>query len=184
MGIKWKLGWAYGIFILLLLVGSSNAVNLTDGLDGLAGGLSGIAFIAYGLISWGSFWIEGYQDIGIFCFVLVGSLLGFLVYNTNPAKVFMGDTGSLTLGATLATVAILTSHELSLALIGGVFVIETITVIIQIISVRIFHKKTFLMTPIHHHFERLGWMETDIVKLFWIVGLLFSLVALIYGVWL
>lgn len=184
LGIKWKLGWAYGIFILLLLVGSSNAVNLTDGLDGLAGGLSGIAFIAYGLISWGSFWIEGYQDIGIFCFVLVGSLLGFLVYNTNPAKVFMGDTGSLTLGATLATVAILTSHELSLALIGGVFVIETITVIIQIISVRIFHKKTFLMTPIHHHFERLGWMETDIVKLFWIVGLLFSLVALIYGVWL
>ncbi len=184
LGIKWKLGWAYGLFILFLLVGSSNAVNLTDGLDGLAGGLSGIAFIAYGLISWGSFWIEGYQDIGIFCFVLVGSLLGFLVYNTNPAKVFMGDTGSLTLGATLATVAILTSHELSLALIGGVFVIETITVIIQIISVRIFHRKTFLMTPIHHHFERLGWMETDIVKMFWIVGLLFSLVALIYGVWL
>ena len=184
LGIKWKLGWGYGLFILFLLVGSSNAVNLTDGLDGLAGGLAGIAFIAYGLISWGSFWIEGYQDIGIFCFVLVGSLLGFLVYNTNPAKVFMGDTGSLTLGATLATVAILTSHELSLALIGGVFVIETITVIIQIISVRIFHKKTFLMTPIHHHFERLGWMETDIVKMFWIIGLLFSLLALIYGVWL
>lgn len=184
LGIKWKLGWGYGLFILFLLVGSSNAVNLTDGLDGLAGGLAGIAFIAYGLISWGSFWIQGYQDIGIFCFVLVGSLLGFLVYNTNPAKVFMGDTGSLTLGATLATVAILTSHELSLALIGGVFVIETITVIIQIISVRIFHKKTFLMTPIHHHFERLGWMETDIVKMFWIIGLLFSLLALIYGVWL
>lgn len=184
LGIKWKLGWGYGLFILFLLVGSSNAVNITDGLDGLAGGLSGIAFVAYGLISWGSFWIEGYQDMGIFCFVLVGSLLGFLVYNTNPAKVFMGDTGSLTLGATLATVAILTSHELSLALIGGVFVIETITVIIQIISVRIFHRKTFLMTPIHHHFERLGWLETDIVKLFWIVGLLFSLVALIYGVWL
>ena len=184
LGIKWKLGWGYGIFILLLLVGSSNAVNLTDGLDGLSGGLSVIAFISYGLISWGSFWIVGYQDIGIFCFVLVGSLLGFLVYNTNPAKVFMGDTGSLTLGATLATVAVLTSHELSLALIGGVFVIETLTVIIQIISVRFFHKKTFLMTPIHHHFERLGWIETDIVKLFWIVGLIFSLLALIYGVWL
>ena len=86
-----------------------------EGLDGLAGGLSAIAFLAFGLISWGSFWIEGYQDIGIFCFVLVGSIMGFLVYNSHPAKVFMGDTGSLTLGATLATVAILTSHELSLA---------------------------------------------------------------------
>ena len=130
--IKWNLDWFYGVFILLLLVGSSNAVNLTDGLDGLAGGLSAIAFLAFGLISWGSYWIEGYQDMGIFCFVLVGSIMGFLVYNTNPAKVFMGDTGSLTLGATLATIAILTNHELSLAVIGGIFVIETLSVIIQI----------------------------------------------------
>ena len=156
LGIKWNLGWFYGVFILFLLVGSSNAVNLTDGLDGLAGGLSAISFLAFGLISWGSYWIQGYQDMGIFCFVLVGSLIGFLVYNTNPAKVFMGDTGSLTLGATLATIAILTSHELSLAVIGGVFVIETLTVIIQVISVKFFHKRVFLMAPIHHHFERLG----------------------------
>ena len=156
LGIKWNLGWFYGVFILFLLVGSSNAVNLTDGIDGLAGGLSAISFLAFGLISWGSYWIQGYQDIGIFCFVLVGSLIGFLVYNTNTAKVFMGDTGSLTLGATLATIAILTSHELSLAVIGGVFVIETLTVIIQVISVKFFHKRVFLMAPIHHHFERLG----------------------------
>ena len=184
LGIEWNVGWFYGVFILFLLVGSSNAVNLTDGLDGLAGGLSAISFLAFGLISWGSYWIQGYQDMGIFCFVLVGSLIGFLVYNTNPAKVFMGDTGSLTLGATLATIAILTSHELSLAVIGGVFVIETLTVIIQVISVKFFHKRVFLMAPIHHHFERLGWRESDIVKLFWIAGLILALLALIYGVWL
>ena len=110
--------------------------------------------------------------------------MGFLVYNTNPAKVFMGDTGSLTLGATLATIAILTNHELSLAIIGGVFVIETLTVIIQLFSVIVFKKKVFLMTPIHHHFERLGWSEGNIVKLFWIVGFILCLLALIYGVWL
>lgn len=184
LNIKWNLDWFYGVFILLLLVGSSNAVNLTDGLDGLAGGLSAISFLAFGLISWGSYWIEGYQDMGIFCFILVGSIMGFLVYNTNPAKVFMGDTGSLTLGATLATIAILTNHELSLAVIGGIFVIETLTVIIQITSVVLFKKKVFLMTPIHHHFERLGWKESDIVKLFWIAGFILCLLALIYGVWL
>ena len=184
LGIKWNLGWGYGLFILFLLVGTSNAVNLTDGLDGLAGGLSAIAFVAFGLISWGSYWIQGYQDMGIFCFIVVGSLMGFLVYNTNPAKVFMGDTGSLTLGATLATIAILTNHELSLAVIGGVFVIETLSVMIQITSVVLFKKKVFLMTPIHHHFERLGWREGDIVKVFWIAGFILCLLALIYGVWL
>ena len=182
--IKWNLDWFYGVFILLLLVGSSNAVNLTDGLDGLAGGLSAIAFLAFGLIAWGSYWIEGYQDMGIFCFILVGSIMGFLVYNTNPAKVFMGDTGSLTLGATLATIASRTNHEFSLAVIGGIFVIETLSVIIQITSVVLLKKKVFLMTPIHHHFERLGWRESDIVKLFWIAGFILCLLALIYGVWL
>lgn len=184
LGIDWNLGWFYGVFILFLLVGSSNAVNLTDGLDGLAGGLSAIAFLAFGLIAMGSWWIEGNSDMGIFCFILMGSIMGFLVYNSNPAKVFMGDTGSLTLGATMATIAILTSHELSLAVIGGVFVIETLTVIIQISSVVSLKRRVFLMTPIHHHFERLGWRENDIVKLFWIVGFILSLCALIYGVWL
>ena len=143
---EWNLSWFYGVFILFLLVGTSNAVNLTDGLDGLAGGLSAISFLAYGLISWGSYWISGYQDIGIFCFILVGCIMGFLVFNSTPAKVFMGDTGSLSLGATLATVAIVTSHEFSLAVIGGVFVIETLSVIIQIFSVVVFGKKVFLMS--------------------------------------
>ena len=181
---EWNLSWFYGFFILFLLVGTSNAVNLNDGLDGLAGGLSAISFLAYGLIAWGSSWISGYQEIGIYCFVLVGSIMGFLVYNSHPAKIFMGDTGSLALGATLATVAILTSHEFSLAVIGGIFVIETLSVIIQIFSVVVFKRRVFLMSPIHHHFERLGWSEGDIVKLFWIGGFILSLIALIYGVWL
>ena len=152
LGIDWNLGWFYGVFILFLLVGSSNAVNLTDGLDGLAGGLSAIAFLAFGLIAMGSWWIEGNSDMGIFCFILMGSIMGFLVYNSNPAKVFMGDTGSLTLGATMATIAILTSHELSLAVIGGVFVIETLTVIIQISSVVLLKRRVFLMTTIQKKF--------------------------------
>ena len=181
---EWNLSWFYGIFILFLLVGTSNAVNLTDGLDGLASGLSAIGFIAYGLIAWSCTTVAGYQDLGIFCFILTGCIMGFLVYNSNPAKVFMGDTGSLSLGATLATIAILTNHELSLAVIGGVFVIETLSVIIQIFSVVVFKKRVFLMSPIHHHFERLGWSEGDIVKLFWIAGFILCLLALIYGVWL
>ena len=184
LGINVDLGWIYGLFILFLLVGSSNAVNLTDGLDGLAGGLSLIAFLSFGIITWGSSWIEGYQEMAIFCFILVGSLLGFLVYNTHPAKVFMGDTGSLSLGATLAAIAILTKHELSLAVIGGVFVIETLSSIIQLTAIKKFHKKVFLMTPIHHHFEKLGWLETDIVKMFLIVGFMLGMIAIYYGVWM
>lgn len=178
------LKWFYGFFILFLLVGSSNAVNITDGEDGLAGGLSAIAFLSFGIISWGSNWIEGYQEIAIFCFILVGSLLGFLVYNSHPAKVFMGDTGSLGLGATLAAVAILTKHELSLAVVGGVFIAETLSSFIQIIAIKKFGKKVFLMAPLHHHFEKLGWEETDIVKLFWIVGFMLGMGAIYYGVWM
>lgn len=184
LNLSVNMGWFYGLFILFLLVGSSNAVNLTDGLDGLAGGLSLVAFLSFGIITWGSTWIEGYQEMAIFCFILVGAILGFLVYNTHPAKVFMGDTGSLALGATLAAIAILTKHELSLAVIGGVFVIEVLSSIIQIFSIKKFHKKVFLMTPLHHHFEKLGWQEGDIVKLFLIVGFMLGMVAIYYGVWL
>lgn len=184
LGINVNLGWVYGIFILFLLVGSSNAVNLTDGLDGLAGGLSLIAFLSFGIITWGTNWVEGNQEMAIFCFILVGSLLGFLVYNTHPAKVFMGDTGSLCLGATLAAIAILTKHELSLAVIGGVFVIETMSSIIQLTAIKKFGKKVFLMTPIHHHFEKLGWEETDIVKMFLIIGFMLGMIAIYYGVWM
>ena len=183
-GIKWELGFAYGLFILFLLVGTTNAVNITDGLDGLCGGLSVMAFLAYGVISYGSDWIPGYDGLAIFSFVLVGSILGFLLFNTHPAKVFMGDTGSLALGGALATIAILTHHELSLALIGGVFVIETLSSLIQIIAIRKFDKKVFLKAPIHHHFEELGWEETDIVKMFWTIGFLLAMFGVVYGVWL
>lgn len=184
LNISVDLKWLYGLFILFLLVGSSNAVNLTDGLDGLAGGLSLIAFLSFGIITWGTTWVEGYQEIAIFCFILVGSILGFLVFNTHPAKVFMGDTGSLCLGATLAAIAILTKHELSLAVIGGVFVIEALSSIIQLTAIIKFKKKVFLMAPLHHHFEKLGYKENDIVKCFLIVGFLLGMVAIYYGVWM
>ena len=184
LGLNINLGWAYGLFILLVLVGTTNAVNITDGLDGLAGGLSALAFMAYGVIAWGTTWLSGYQDIAIFSFVLVGSLIGFLFFNAYPAKVFMGDTGSLALGAALATIAILTRHELSLILIGGVFVVETLSSLIQIIAIRKFHTKVFKKAPLHHHFEELGWAETDIVRIFWTAGFLLSMIGIIYGVWL
>ena len=184
LGLDIPLGWGYGLFILFLLVGTSNAVNITDGLDGLAGGLCAIAFLAFGLLSWNTTWMQGNQEMAIFCFVLVGSLLGFLLFNSHPAKVFMGDMGSLALGGALATIAILTRHELSLPLIGGVFVVETLSSMIQIISIRKFHKKVFKMAPLHHHFEQLGWSEQDIVKVFWVVGLLLAMAAITYGVWI
>ncbi len=184
LGIKINMGWFYGVFLLFVLVASSNAVNITDGLDGLAGGLALMAFLAFGLISWGSSWVDGNMELAIFCFVLVGSLFGFLFYNTHPAKIFMGDTGSLSLGATLASVAIITDHELTLVVVAGVFVIETMVSIIQMISVRFFGKKVFLMSPLHHHFEKLGWEERDIVKVFWVFGLLFSMAAIAFGVWI
>ena len=184
LGINLPLGWAFGLFILLVFVGSSNAVNITDGLDGLCGGLCTIAFLAFGIITWNTGWMEGYQEVAIFCFVLVGALLGFLLFNSHPAKVFMGDLGSLALGGVMATVAIVTRHELSLVLIGGVFVVETLSSMIQIIAIRKFHRKVFKMAPLHHHFEQLGWQETDIVKAFYVVGLLLAMAAITYGVWL
>lgn len=184
LGISIPMGWTFGLFILFLLVGTTNAVNITDGLDGLCGGLSFLALMAYGVISWGSTWVAGNQDMAIFCFVLMGAVLGFLMFNTHPARVFMGDTGSLALGAALATVAILTHHEFSLAIIGGVFVIETLSSFIQIVAIRKFKKRIFLRAPIHHHFEQLGWSETDIVKVFWVVGFMLAMVGVIYGVWL
>ena len=184
LGLEIPMGWTFGIFILFLLVGTTNAVNITDGLDGLCGGLSFMALLAYGVIAWGTTWVSGNQDMAIFCFVLMGAVLGFLVFNTHPARIFMGDTGSLALGAALATVAILTHHEFSLAIVGGVFVIETLSSFIQIIAIRKFKKRVFLRAPIHHHFEQLGWSETDIVKMFWIIGFMLAMVGVIYGVWL
>lgn len=184
LGIEIPMGWFYGFFILFMLVASTNAVNLTDGLDGLAGGLSAIAFLAYGMIAWASRGIEGYTDIGVFCFILVGSLIAFLFYNTHPARVFMGDTGSLALGGTLAAVAIVSSHEITLIVVAGVFVIETLSCIIQRAAVRFTGKRVFLMTPLHHHFEKLGWNERDIVKVFWVAGIILAAIAILWGVWI
>jgi len=179
--LKLNIGWFYGLFILFILIASTNSVNLTDGLDGLATGLSIISLFAFGLIIINTGWLEGYREITLFIFTLIGSLMGFLVFNSNPAKIFMGDTGSLSLGAVLGSISILSRHELLLVLIGIVFVIETVSVILQ----RIYYKKTkkrlFLMTPIHHTFEKIGYKETDIVKLFWIVGFIFSLVSIMIG---
>jgi len=184
LGIKIDMGWLYGAFLLFVLVGSSNSVNITDGLDGLAGGLSAIALFAFGIICWGSPWTQGNEDLAIFCFLTVGALVGFLVYNCYPAKVFMGDTGSLALGAVLGSVAILTNHEITLGVVAGVFIIETLSVIIQLIAIKKFHRKVFKMAPLHHHFEQLGWSEVDIVRLFWSVGLVLSMAAVGFGVWI
>lgn len=184
LNFKWDIGWFYGVFILFILTASSNAVNITDGLDGLAGGLSVIAFLAFGLIAWNTGWLAGYEDIAIFCFILIGSLLGFLIFNVKPAKVFMGDTGSLSLGATLGTLAILTRHELLLVIIGIVFVIETLSCIIQIGYYKLTKKRFFKMAPLHHGLEKEGWKETDIVKLFWVIGLIGAMVSIAFGVWL
>lgn len=180
LGINIEMGWFYGVFLLFVLIGSSNAVNLTDGLDGLAGGLSAISFIAFGLISIA----VGFEEIGIFTFILVGSILGFLIFNTHPAKIFMGDTGSLGLGAVMAAIAIITHREVTLIVVSSVFVVETLSVILQVIWMFIFHKKLFLMTPLHHHFEKIGWAETDIVKLFWVIGLILTMAGIYFGVWL
>ncbi len=178
------LEWAFGLFILLMLVATTNAVNITDGLDGLAGGLSLIAFLAYGIIAWNCGWLEGYEEIAIFSFILVGALMGFMIFNAHPARVFMGDLGSLALGGSLAAIAIITKHEFSLVLIGGVFVVEAFTSLVQIIMIRQFGKKLFKKAPLHHHFEELGWEETDIIRLFWVVGLILAMIAITYGVWL
>lgn len=184
LNLKINIGFLYGLFILFILVATSNAVNITDGLNGLAGGLSVIAFITYGLIAWNSGWLNGYDDIAIFCFVLVGSLMGFLIFNYPDAKIFMGDTGSLTLGALLGTIAILTRYELLLILVGIIFVLETTSSLLQRIYYKITKKRLFPMAPIHHTLEKMGYKEIDIVKLFWILGLIASMIAITFGVWL
>ena len=182
LGIKLDIGFLYGIIILLVLVSSSNAVNITDGLDGLAGSLSFIAFITLGIISYNTGWLEGYEEISLFCFSIAGSLLGFLLFNLNPAKIFMGDTGSLALGATMGSIAIMTRHEILLIIIGFVFVIETLTCIIQRVYYKFTHKRLFLMTPIHHSFEKKGYNEREIVKIFCLIGIIASMISIIFGV--
>ncbi|RBP06908.1 phospho-N-acetylmuramoyl-pentapeptide-transferase [Rossellomorea aquimaris] len=177
---SFELGWFYCLFIIFWLVGFSNAVNLTDGLDGLVSGTSAIAFGALAVLAWN----QSQYDVAIFGVAVVGAVLGFLVFNAHPAKVFMGDTGSLALGGAIATIAILTKLEIILILIGGVFVIETLSVILQVASFKTTGKRIFKMSPLHHHYELVGWSEWRVVVTFWTVGLLFAVLGIYIEVWL
>ncbi|MBS4193895.1 phospho-N-acetylmuramoyl-pentapeptide-transferase [Lederbergia citri] len=175
-----ELGWIYPLFIIFWLVGFSNAVNLTDGLDGLLSGTAAIAFGAFAILAW-----SGSQyDISVFAVSVVGAVLGFLVFNAHPAKVFMGDTGSLALGGAIAAIAILLKMELILIIIGGVFVIETLSVILQVASFKTTGKRIFKMSPLHHHYELSGWSEWRVVVTFWTVGLLCSILGIYIEVWM
>lgn len=162
LGIAW-----YPVLVTLILPATSNAVNLADGLDGLAGGLVLIASLAYVLFAW----MTAQYEAAVFAGALAGACLGFLRFNLHPARVFMGDTGALALGGALAALAVLTRTELVLIVLGGVFVLETLSVIIQVISFKLTGRRVFRMSPLHHHFELLGWTETGVVYLFWALGL-------------
>jgi phospho-N-acetylmuramoyl-pentapeptide-transferase len=184
-----NLGWFYLIFGGFVIVGAANAVNFTDGLDGLAIVPVMIAAAAFGLIAYlvGNFLFAGYLqlhfvpgvgEIAVFCGAVIGAGMGFLWYNAPPARIFMGDTGSLALGGALGAVAVATKHELVLAIIGGLFVAETLSVIIQVAWFKRTGKRIFLMAPIHHHFEKLGWSESTVVIRFWIVAVMLALLGL------
>jgi phospho-N-acetylmuramoyl-pentapeptide-transferase len=177
------------LFVYFVIVGSSNAVNLTDGLDGLAIGLVLIVSATYMIFSYitGNAVIADYLkitlvrgagELTIFCGAMVGASMGFLWYNSHPAQIFMGDVGSLALGGSLGAVAIITKHEVLLAVVGGVFVVEALSVILQVGSYKLRRKRIFKMAPIHHHFELLGWAESKVIVRFWIVGVIFALLAI------
>ena len=174
------LGWLFVFFIIFWLVGFSNAVNLTDGLDGLVSGTAAIAFGAFAVLAWN----QSQMEIAIFSVAIVGAVLGFLVFNAHPAKVFMGDTGSLALGGAIAAISILTKLEILLLIIGGVFVIETLSVILQVASFKTTGKRIFKMSPLHHHYELSGWSEWRVVVTFWSVGLLFAILGIYIEVWM
>lgn len=164
----------YLIFMLIVMVGASNAVNLTDGLDGLAAGCMAIAASCYAAICL----LTGHEELAIFCAATVGACIGFLKFNFHPAKVFMGDTGSLALGGAFAAVGILTHTEILLAVVGFIFVCEAMSVILQVISFKSTGKRIFRMSPLHHHFELGGWSEVKVVFVFWTVGLIFGVIGL------
>lgn len=167
--------WLYLPFTVLVLVGTVNAVNLTDGLDGLAAGSTAIAATAFGLITW----LLGYPDLALFSGALVGACLGFSWFNAPPAQVFMGDTGSLGLGAALGTIAVLSKTTLFLPIVGALFVIETLSVIFQVFYFKITRgQRLFRMAPLHHHFELLGWAESKVMIRFWLISLIFAVLGL------
>lgn len=178
--ISFNIGWTYFILLTVMLVGASNAVNLTDGLDGLLAGTAAIAFGAFAILAWN----QSQFEVALFSVAVVGAVLGFLVFNAHPAKVFMGDTGSLALGGAIAAIAILLKLEVLLVIIGGVFVIETLSVIIQVISFKTTGKRVFKMSPLHHHYELIGWSEWRVVTTFWLIGLLFAGIGIYIEVWI
>ena len=184
-----NLGWFFIPFSVFIIVGASNAVNLTDGLDGLATVpvilvASCFAFISYvaGNIIFAEYlqiiYIEGTGEIAIFCGSIIGSCLGFLWFNAPPAKIFMGDTGSLSLGGSLGAIGIITKHEIVLAITGGLFVLEALSVIVQVTSFKLTGKRVFKMAPIHHHFEKKGWPESTVVIRFWIISIILAMIGL------
>lgn len=168
--------WYIPLFILVI-ISTANAVNITDGLDGLAGGLSVIAFASFGAIAY----MDGLFLLTAFCAIIAGATLAFLWFNIPPAKFYMGDTGSLSLGATLGVIAMLTDSVLILPFIGFIFVIETLSVIIQLTSKKVFKKKVFHIAPIHHHFEHIGWPESQITMRFWMIGSIVAGFGLVLG---
>ncbi len=185
--LDWK--WMYIPLAMFLFTGTTNAVNLADGLDGLAVGLCLFCFFAYAALAYVTgnavfadylriLFIPGVGELTIFAMAVAGACLGFLWYNAHPAQIFMGDTGSMALGGALASLALLTKHELLLVIVGGVFVMEALSWFIQVISYKTRKKRVFLMAPIHHHFELLGWSETKIVIRFWIVGAMLALLTI------
>jgi len=183
------LGWFYVPFVILVVVGASNAVNLTDGLDGLAIGPTLVAASFYTVVIYlagnANFsrylqivYVDGAGELTVFCAALLGAGMGFLWYNAYPASVFMGDTGSLALGGALGAVAIISKHEILLVLVGGIFVIETVSVMIQVFSFRVSGKRVLKMAPLHHHFELLGWPEPKIIVRFWIIAIILALLGM------
>ncbi|KKM12418.1 phospho-N-acetylmuramoyl-pentapeptide-transferase [Clostridiales bacterium PH28_bin88] len=171
-----QLGWWYVPFVVVFMViGFANAVNLTDGLDGLAAGVTVVAALALMAISA----LAGRSDLAIFAGTVAGGCLGFLVFNRHPARVFMGDTGSLALGAALASLAVLGGTELMLPIVGGIYVAEALSVVLQVLSFRLTGKRIFRMSPLHHHFELLGWAEPRVVRTFWTVGLVLGLLGVL-----
>lgn len=183
------LGWYYLIVICLVVTGASNAVNLTDGLDGLVAGPNIVAFGTYGLLVYivghakfadylQVLFIPGASELAVFCGAMVGGIIGFLWYNSYPAEIFMGDVGSLSIGAALGIVAILAKAEILLILVGGIFVLETVSVITQVISFKLTGKRIFRMAPLHHHYELKGWPEPKIITRFWIISFILSLLSL------
>lgn len=184
-----NIGWFFIPWVIFVIIGSSNAVNLTDGLDGLAIVPVAIAAACFGLIAYlvgrADFaeylkiaYVPGTGELSIICGALIGGAMGFLWYNAPPAMVFMGDTGSLALGGVLGSIAIMTKHELVLAIIGGLFVLETVSVIVQVVSFKLTGRRVFAMAPLHHHFEKKGWSEPTIVIRFWIIAVILALIGL------